>query len=288
MAYAANYIPTVFPKKTMKIFDEHTVWASNDLKLSLVNRQFEPDLKKAGQTINVRSFGDITIRNYTREGDLTLDTLTDPNDTMTVAQEKYFAYLVDDVDEFQSDVEIMNGYAKRAAIAIRNTVDQHCHAIAYANAAAANIIGTSSSPITLTKDSIYNYVIDMKTNIKNSNGSTENLSLVIDPTREGLLAKAPQFTHATELGDKTIRNGYLGMIAGVKVHCSTNLNSVTGNVPLVMCNPEFMTFVMQINKTKFADPSLKFTSLFKGLYVYQADVLSNYNVNGAVLWAAGT
>jgi len=130
MVYAANFIPEIWSKKLQKIFDKITVM------VKLVNTDHEGEVKGGGDTVHVRSFGDITIRNYNREGTLTDDTLTDPMSDLSIDQEKYFSFIVDDVDKAQADINIMEGYSTRAAMAIRNTVDQHLHS-QYANANAS-------------------------------------------------------------------------------------------------------------------------------------------------------
>src|SRR5690554_4408571 len=101
MAYAANFIPEIWSKKVQKIFDKSTVM------VKLCNRDYEGEVKRAGDTVHVRSFGEITIKNYTREQTVVDDTLTDPMSDLVIDQEKYFSFIVDDVDKAQSNINIM-------------------------------------------------------------------------------------------------------------------------------------------------------------------------------------
>lgn len=288
MAYAANFIPEVWSAKTMKIFNKTVVMKK------IVNTDHEGEVKKAGDTVHVRSFGEIVIRNYTREQTLTMDTLTDPMSDLVIDQEKYFAFNVDDVDDAQSDISIMNGYTARAADAIQRTVDQHIHAN-YANVDAGNIIGSSAAPITLTKDNVYFYCTELRRIMKDDNVTGE-MHLVVDPTREALMLNAPEFVRATGLGDKTVQDGEIGRIAGFRVHCSTNLNSASGNRPILALTRDLISFADQLSKTEMVRPTNQFVDVFKGLYVYGSKVFSNSELTtssgpdeqGAVLWAAGT
>lgn len=288
MAYAANFIPEVWSAKTMKIFDKSVVMKK------IVNTDYEGEVKKAGDTVHVRSFGEITIRNYTREQTLTMDTLTDPMSDLAIDQEKYFAFQVDDVDKAQSDIEIMNGYTKRAADAIKRTVDQHLHA-QYANVDSGNVIGTSSAPVTLTKDNIYFYCTELRRLMKDDNAQGE-MHLVVDPTREALMLNAPEFVRATGLGDRVVQDGEIGTIAGFRVHVSTNLNSSSSNRPILALTRDLISFADQLSKVEMARPTKQFVDVFKGLYVYGSKIFSNSELTnsagpdeqGAVLWAAGT
>jgi N4-gp56 family major capsid protein len=288
MAYAANYIPEVWSPKVQKIANKTMVMEK------IVNTDHEGEIKKAGDTVHVRSYGEITIRNYTREQTLTMDTLTDPMSDLTIDQEKYFAFNVDDVDDVQADINIMNGYVKRAAYSIARTVDQHLHA-QYANVDSGNIIGSSSAPATLTKDNIYFYCTELRRLMKDDNADGE-MHLVIDPTREALMLNAPEFVRATGLGDRVVQNGEIGTIAGFRVHCSTNLNSSSGNVPILALTRDLISYAGQISKTEMVRPSGQFVDVFKGLYVYGSKIFANSSLTtsagpdeqGAVLWAAGT
>ncbi len=287
MVYAANFIPEVWSAKTQKIADKTMVMKK------IVNTDYEGEIKKAGDTVHVRSFGEITIRNYTREQTLVNDTLVDPMSDLVIDQEKYFCFIVDDVDKAQSDINIMNGYIKRAADAIARTVDQHIHAN-YANVDSGNIIGSSGSPVTLTKDNIYFYCTELRRLMKDDNASGE-MHLVVDPTREALMLNAPEFVRSTGLGDRVVQDGEIGTIAGFKVHCSTNLNSASGNRPILALTRDLISYAGQVAHTEMDRPSNQFVDQFKGLYVYGSKVFTNANLTnsaapdeqGAVLWAAG-
>ncbi|MCE3234532.1 MAG: hypothetical protein K0Q50_712 [Vampirovibrio sp.] len=113
----ANFIPEVWSKKLLKIFDKTCVMKK------LVNTNYEGEIKKAGDTVHVRTFGDVTINDYTRDMVIQFETLADPMSDLTIDQQKYFAFKVDDLDKAQSDISILEGYAARAAIAIRDVVD---------------------------------------------------------------------------------------------------------------------------------------------------------------------
>ena len=288
MAYAANFIPEIWSKKVQKIFDKSVVM------VPLCNREHEGEVKGAGDTVHVRSFGEITIRNYTREQTLTDDTLTDPMSDLTIDQEKYFSFVVDDVDKAQADIRIMEGYAKRAADAIQRTVDQHVHA-QYANVDSGNILGSSSSPISLTKDNIYFYITELGRLMDDDNAPGER-HLVVDPRRKALLLNAPEFTRATGLGDRVVQNGRIGEVAGFQVHVSTNLNSASGNRPILALTRDLISYASQIDKVEHVRPSNQFVDKVKGLYVYGSKIFTNSELTnsagpdeqGAVLWAAGT
>jgi len=289
MAYAANFIPEIWSKKVQKIFDKTTVM------VPLCNTDHEQEVKSGGDTVHVRSFGEITIKNYTREQTLVDDTLVDPMSDLVIDQEKYFSFIVDDVDKAQADIKIMEGYAKRAADAIRRVVDQHLHA-QYANVDAGNVLGSSSSPMPVTADNFYFYITELGRLMDDDNVPADDRHLVIDPSRKALMLRMPEFIRATALGDKVVTNGKIGEVAGFEVHVSTNLNSASGNRPILALTKDLISYASQVDKVEKVRPSNQFVDKVKGLYVYGSKIFTNSELTnsagpdeqGAVLWAAGT
>lgn len=289
MVYPDNFIPEIWSKKVMKIFNKQTVM------VPLCNTDYEGEIKGGGDTVKVRSFGEITIRNYTREQVLVTETLADPMSTLSIDQEKYFAFRVDDVTGAQSDIDIEGGNNKMAADAIKRTIDQNLHA-QYANVAASNVVGTSAAPITLTKDNIYAYTVELGRLMDESNVPSEGRHLVVDPTRKALYLNSPEFIRATGLGDKVVANGVIGECANFKIHVSTNLNSSNGNRPILALTKNLISYASQVSKVEKVRPSDQFVTLLKGLYVWGSKIFSNSELSnssgpdaqGAVLWASGT
>lgn len=281
-----NFIPEVWSLKLLKIFDK-SCWM-----LKLVNRDYEGEISKSGDVVHVRTFGDVTINNYTRNQTLSFQALTDPMSDLTITEQKYFAFKVDDLDKAQADVKILKGYTGRAAVAIKEVVDQHLHSH-YADVPVGNTIGTSAAPISLNKDNIYYYVTLLSEKLDNVNAPTEGRNLLISPRYKTMMLNSPEFTRATGLGDKTVQEGVLGNIGGFKVWVSTNLNQANGNTPLLGFTKDFISYASQVSKVKAVDPSNEFSEGVKGLYLYGSKVFTNTASSkgpdkcGAALWGEG-
>ncbi|MDH4379092.1 MAG: P22 phage major capsid protein family protein [Vampirovibrionales bacterium] len=272
-----NFIPEVWSQKLLKIFDKNAVMAN------LVNRDFEGEIHNAGDVVKVRTFGDVTINSYTRDMTISFQALTDPMQEMAIDQQKYFAFKVDDMDKAQADVNILEGYTGRAAIAIRNLVDTFLLG-QYANVDAGNIIGSNASPITLTAANVYGYLADLSQMLDDDNIPSEDRALVITPKVKTLLLKSAEFTRATTLGDNVVQNGYIGNVAGFTVHTSTNMAAVSGVMNLMAFHRDFISFASQISQIEHVRPYNMFADAVKGLYLYGAKVFTP--TAGAVLKAA--
>ncbi|MBK8191068.1 MAG: P22 coat protein - protein 5 domain protein [Vampirovibrionales bacterium] len=273
----ANFMPEIWSKKLLKIFDANAVMSK------LVNTDFEGDIESAGDVVKVRTFGNVTINTYTRDMTISFQSLTDPMQELTIDQQKYFAFKVDDLDKAQSNMDILEGYSARAAIAIRNVVDARLLGH-YADVSAGNVIGTDASPITLTTSNVYSYIADMAELLDAANVPAEGRNLVITPKIKTLLLKSDEFTRATSLGDNIIQNGYIGNVAGFSVHVSTNLMPVNGAINIMGFTRDYISFASQVSKIEHVRPYNMFADAVKGLYLYGSKVF--LPTAGVVLKAA--
>lgn len=258
-----NFIPEIWSKKLNIILDKSGVMSG------LVNKNYEGEIKNAGDTVKIRTFGDVTIKNYA--GNITYDDLTSPTQDLVIDQKKYFAFKVDDISKAQSDIDIMSGYLDRAKVAIDLTKDTFLLA-KHADVPAANqIVGGA-----LTKDNIYSKFVEVSTALKNANAlkdGSKNPWIVINPTIEGIIRQAPEFTQATALGTKTIEQGMIGKIAGFDVYVSTNLVAVSGTTNILAGTNDAITFAAQVTEIEKIRLQNSFDTAVRGLYVYGAKTI---------------
>lgn len=272
-----NFISEIWSKKLLKVFNKTVVMGN------LVNRDYEGDIQSAGDVVHVRTFGDVTINDYTRDMTIAFQSLTDPMVDLTIDQQKYFAFKVDDMDKAQADINILEGYAARAAIAIRDVVDSRLIGH-YADVDSGNVIGTDMSPITLTSSNIYGYITQLGELLDDSNVPSEGRNLVITPKFKTMLLQSTEFTRATSLGDNVIQNGYIGNVAGFGVHVTTNNPAVSGVVNLMAFTSDYISFASQVSKVETVRPYNMFADAVKGLYLYGSKVMQP--TAGAVLKAS--
>jgi hypothetical protein len=276
-----HFIPEIWSKKLLKKFDKIVVMKK------LINTDYEGEIKNAGDTVNVRQFGDVTIGNYTRDNNISFQALTPALEQMTITVQKYFAFTVDDLDDAQADINIMEGYNQRAAIAIRDVIDSSLLAH-YTDADAANVEGSAASPVTLTKDNVLSYFLYMGELLDNQNvdeGSQRNA--VVTPhvkrlIREYLAEKQ------TPLGDKaSTKNGkVVDDFGGFTVYCSTNIPTATNAKPLLFFTRDFISHADQVAKVEKCRPYDMFADGLKGLYLYGNKTFTAHDGTGAVLYSA--
>ncbi|TLN23838.1 hypothetical protein FDZ71_02385 [bacterium] len=123
MAYAqtmTNFIPEIWSKQILKNWDDSFVMRR------LVNTNYEGEIKAFGDTVHVPYLGNITVADYdnSAQNPVSYQDVDDLTDTLSINQRKYWAFKVEDVERAQSAVEVRENYTRRAAIAMKDEVEE--------------------------------------------------------------------------------------------------------------------------------------------------------------------
>ena len=259
----SNFISEVWSKKLTALLDKSGVM------MQCVNRNYEGEIKNSGDTVHIRTFGDVTVKDYS--GGITYDELTSPTDTLLIDQKKYFAFKVDDISKAQSNIDIMAGYLERAKVAIDLAKDTFLLG-KHVDVPSGNIVGSDETPVALTKDNIYTNFVAVAKALKKANATSKGQKpwIVINPDIEALLIQAPEFIQANQTGDKTLKEGSIGKIAGLEVLVCTNFTATSGKYYVVAGTNDAVTFASQVVEIESLRLQDSFDTAVRGLYVYGA------------------
>jgi hypothetical protein len=235
----------------------------------IVNRKYEGEIKRKGDVVKFYTYGSLTVKDYNpTAGGFTGLEFEDPKGQLTelnVNQQKYIAFQVDDIEKVQSNVELVNGFTKRMAIAFAQTKDLFIHGLAVAGA------GTKLEAKAITKDNIWEVVCDMYAALARKNAIVDGVdysgkrpALVITPETEGILKQAPQY-FANAFGNEVLRKGQIGHIGGFDVFVDTNIEA---KGEIVALTSDAIMFAEQITETDTVKAENSFHHKVKSLHVY--------------------
>lgn len=240
--------------------------------LDCVNRDYEGEIKNAGDTVHIQKIGDVTVKDYGAEA-IEYQKLDGETDTLVINQKKYFAFMVDDIEKVQANIAYMQKYlnqAKKACVLVQDTF--------LLGKAADTATKNQMGEVTLTKTNAYDTLIDLRTLLADASAidasglgaDGKRPFLVVNPKIGGIIRKCEQFTHATAIGDANIRKGSIGTFAGFDIKESTNLKESTEKTLIMAGTTEAITFASQIVKMDTLRDKDSFSDLVRGLYVYGA------------------
>lgn len=270
-----HFIPEVWSARIFVALQKALVYAQP----GIVNRDYEGEIKEAGDTVNINSIGDPTIFDYTKNADMPApETLTSATKSLTITEAKGFNFQVDDVDKAQTKPQVMDAALSRAAYKLADTADQYLAAELLAGAT-ANVIGTTDVPITPTAaagaSGAYEQLVDLGVKLDEQNVPTEGRWCVVPPWFHGLLTKDSRFVSYAAV--EVLYNRQVGQAAGFNVLVSNNVptvvNASTDTVYKILAGHVMAaTYAEQINQVEAYRPERRFGDAVKGLHLYGAAV----------------
>lgn len=278
--YSGNFIPEIWSGKLIENFYDATVLAA------ISNTDYEGEIRQFGDTVNIRTTPEITIRDYVKGQTLTVENPDKPKIQLVIDKGEYFACVEDDVDGVQSDINMMDTWTKDASERMKIKIDQRVLTDLLPGVSALNKggsageksesfdLGTTGSPVTLDKDNtsekaVVDHLVDMGTVLDEANVPETNRFVVIPAKMAGLIKKS-ELKDASLSGDNTsiLRNGRLGMIDRFTVYVSHNLKQDAGKFHLVAGHNMGFTFASQMTNMESIRSESTFGDIIRGLQVY--------------------
>ena len=282
--YSGTFIPEIWSGKLLVKFYAATVLAA------ISNTDYEGEIKNQGDKVIIRTTPDITIRDYSKGQDLEIERPESANTELVIDKAKYFNFIIDDIDKYQSDIALMDKWSDDASEQMKITIDEGVLGDIYSDAHASNKgivagaksgsfnLGTTAAPVVLTKANVLEYIVDCGTVLQEQNIPEGQRWLVIPPWLAGMIKKS-DLKDASLTGDGTsiLRNGRIGMIDRFTLYESNLLTAVsdTGftcwHVMAGQINA--LSFAAQMSNMETLRTSRTFGTLARGLNVYGYKVL---------------
>ncbi len=273
--YSGNFIPEIWSGKLIENFYDATVLAA------ISNTNYEGEIRRMGDTVNIRTTPEITIKTYVKGQTLSVENPDKPKIQLVIDKGEYFACIEDDVDKVQSDVNMMDTWSKDASERMKIKIDQRVltdilpdisalNKGATAGRITGNIdLGTTGSPIAITKTNVLDYIVDMGTVLDEANAPEADRFLVIPAKMAGMIKKS-DLKDASLTGDNisVLRNGRLGMIDRFTLYVSHNLSVSSGKFSIIGGHKMGFTFASQMTEMESLRAESTFGNVIRGLQVY--------------------
>ena len=255
-----------------------TIWSEtlyNELQKNFVavnhcNRDFEGEIKKRGSVVNICGVGDIVLKNYTKDVDISApEALSDTVTQLTINQAKFFNFQIDDVSKAQCSPKLMEAAMQRAAEVIANDADRYVFSL-YEFAGGVFFNRLSGT------ESLYDTILAAREFLYENNvGDGTELYLEVSPKVAARILKEKIAIPSTS--EESIASGYLGSIFGCKIYVCNNVDVNVDDVnPIHNCllrTKRAITFADQLSEIEAYRPEKRFADAVKGLHLYGAKVV---------------
>lgn len=290
---SSGFIPEIYAKKLAREVKKYTQFIERNC-----NREWEGDIKAFGDKVRISlpNAENVTVA-------ITADTtdvcpvpgkVSPTQKTLEINNIATFSLKFSDVDQVQSQYNLLDGYSAIAMQKLGDLKDKQVMvALIKAVTNADNMIGTAAAPQAVTKDDIYDYLVDARVALTNAGalngngfysfkGNQEEMEFLAPvytctPKIFGLMLKSTQLTHPTANADQVIERGQKSMMAGFEIDQDTVLTTITstdvtelaaGAQVGIAATKMAVTYANQYTKVeKLRDPDC-FADIVRGLELY--------------------
>lgn len=278
---ALNFIPTVWAARLLNALEKALVYGQS----AVVNRDYEGDIKNAGDSVRIATIGDVTVGTYTKDSDMSVQTLDDAEQMLVVDQQRYFNFVVDDLDRAQQNVNSLEAAMRSGGYKLKDLADQYIAGnYVYAPDDGAGV-GNDATPLAaLATNVAYKLLVDLSVKLDERNVPTDGRFVVVPPFFHGALLQDDRFVKTGGVkAEGTLANGMIGEAAGFTVLKSNNVPNTSGaKYKVIAGHPSAFSYAEQIVKVETYTPEKRFGAGVKGLHVYGGKLVRPQ------AWAVGT
>lgn len=261
-----NFIPEVWSAAILEALRAKLVFPS------LCNRDYEGDIREAGDTVHITGYNDVTVHKYVRGQAITVDDVTDKEAAvLKIDQSDYFAFKVNDLDKTQAKADLTGKFTNSAAYNMMKNVENYISNLMDA------AVSTPAKTVSVgTPADAYLAVVEAGRKLDVQNVPDEGRWLVVSPDFYALLLQDSRFIEGTEAGHNTLLNGVVGQVRGFTVVKSNNVprKSASPDTQSILAGTNAaVTFAQQVSKVEAMRMQTDFADMVRGLDLYGAKVI---------------
>jgi hypothetical protein len=256
-----NFIQTIWSKKIQDALE---------LKCKLVDnclREYEGDCKYA-RTVKILGVGEPTIAAYNGNEDITIEDMKDAGQELTIDQQNYFAFYVDDVDKAQSVPGLPEEYQRKAVHGLAVARDTYV-------AGLIKGVANASTATNLTQDAVKAAIDEGIVALRERNFDEEGV-IEITPAVYNVF-KNCLITLSTN-NPELIAKGVVGKYDDFDVVMSNNMAKDSSHAYCDIRGKKAIAFAGQINEVEALRAEKRFKDIIRGLDTFGAKVIDEARI----------
>lgn len=262
-----NFIPTIWNEAINHELERAHVFVAD------TNRQYEGDVKKAGDTVRILGIGKPTITTVlTKDGSITLsapETVGDSSASLLIDHVSYFNYKVDDIDKRQAVGGIMDALSKETSEALAQEED-----IAVSELSAApEAVLKDGSHTQITTNNVLSYIdAGLERLYENDVAPNTEITLTVPPWFYMILKQA--YIKLDTDNSDMLENGRVGRYGNVIVRMSNNVaTNGAGDSLIQLKTKRAIAYAKPMTHTEPYRPEAAFSDAVKGFILYGTRII---------------
>lgn len=237
---------------------------------AVANREYEGEVKKAGDVVRVTFVGDPTIRTYTQGSDITIDAIPTTQRNLPIDQEKYFSHEIPDVDAVQAKPGLMETYTMRGGYQLAQEEDTFILGL---HAQSGMQIGSDSAPVLVNTLNIERKCAQVAKTMDDAGVEQAGRFCIVPPWFRWKMVEAGLNTLTDNAA--LYRTGFVGTVFDIDFLWSQNVVNTSGAKYKIMAGVRGQSWAAASQLLEFEAfrPEKRFEDAIKALHVYGAKIM---------------
>lgn len=256
-----NFIQQIWSKRIQDDLELKTKLVDNCL------RDYEGDCKYA-QSVKILGVGEPTIAAYDGSKDIDIEEMSDKGQILTIDQQNYFAFYVDDVNQAQSVQGLKEKYQEKAVHGLAVKRDTY---VAELIKGAANSTTATNLTQEAVKTAIDNAIVALRERNFDEEGVIEITPAVYNVFKNELITLSTN-------NPEYIKKGIVGMYDGFEVCMSNNMAKDSTHAYCDIRGKKAIAFAGQINEVEALRAERRFKDIIRGLDTFGSKVIDEARI----------
>lgn len=276
----ASSIPELWASELQIALEKYLRYAN------VFNTKYEGEINRQGASVRITTVADVSMGNYARNTDISLQTLTTTDQNLVITQAKSYGFFWDALDQKQTATKgLMQEAVRRAAYNMRDLIDQFLAATLAAGVSTANALPDATSVGTGSgDDDPFKILVLLAQKLEENNVDENDRYVVIPPWYAAELKIDPRrSSFGTPENISQYGMGLMGVdtVSGLEVWISnnvptTNAVSTTGQFTIIAGQKDSATWAQQMLWFAVKDNPYRNGSNCLGANAYGAAVTRPY------------
>ena len=258
----SNFIQQIWSKK---------IQDDLELKCKLVDnclRDYEGDVKHAA-SVKILGVGEPTIGDYDSTKDIDIEEMSDRGQVLTIDQQKYFAFYVDDVNQAQSVPGLKEKYQEKAVHGLAVARDSYIASLI--KSVTSNVTTAETNGEADVKEAIDKAIVALRERNFDEEGVIEITPAVYNVFKNQLITLSTN-------NPEYIKKGIVGVYDDFSVVMSNNMAKDSTHAYCCVRGKKAIAFAGQINEVEALRSEKRFKDIIRGLDTYGAKVIDEARI----------
>lgn len=267
------FSPVVYSKQVLLSLKKRSVADA------VTNTQFEGEINTMGDTVRIIKQPIVSTVAYARGQKLQSQDIVDTDISLVIDQALAYQFELNDIENAMAHVSWVDMCVDAAAYALRDGYDSNILTYIQTQAATANTLGSSGTPVTVgfgpgNDYSPLDLVSRLARFLNEQNVPMEDRFFVATPAfYEALRREDSKFIEAWVTGDpkspvRDMRLAYSLQVHGFTMYESNNTPSVSGTLTVIAGSKMATSTAASILKSEVVRSPDTFSDIYRGLYVF--------------------